>query len=163
MNRTITIAPVRKTVTVNASQEVAFETFVNRIGAWWPKDHSIGKSKLKDVRIEPQQGGRAYEIGEDGVEVKWGTVLTWDPYSRLVFTWQITSDWQPSPNNDTKVHSEVDVRFIPEGANTTRVELEHRNFERMGAGPGNIMRESVDKGWPGLLQLYAKVANGVKV
>ena len=160
MNQVVTIAPVRKSVTVAASQEVAFETFTTHIGRWWPKNHGIGKAKLADVRIEPRVGGRAYEIDEDGAEVKWGTVVLWEPHQRLIFTWQITSAWQPAAGEDRAVNSEIEVRFIAQGPTATRVELEHRNFERMGGEAGTTMRDAVDRGWPGLLQLFAATLGG---
>ena len=48
-----------------------------------------------------------------------------------------------------------------DAAGGTRVELEHQNFERMGAAEGETMRSAVDNGWPGLLQLYsAAVSTG---
>jgi uncharacterized protein YndB with AHSA1/START domain len=63
-----------------------------------------------------------------GVECEIGKVLVWDPPSRIVLGWQLTADWKFDPDLIT----EVEVRFIPESANTTRVELEHRNLERFG-------------------------------
>jgi hypothetical protein len=65
-------------------------------------------------------------------------------------SWDINSQWKP----DTTVASEVEVRFIAEGAHATRVELEHRKFEQMGAEPGAKMRKDVDGGWPGLLEIF---------
>ena len=50
--------------------------------------------------------------------------------------------------------SEVEVRFIAEGANATRVELEHRKFEQMGAEGGEKMRKGVDGGWPKMLERF---------
>ena len=46
------------------------------------------------------------------------------------------------------------MRFIADGTNATRVELEHRKFEQMGAEPGESMRKDVDRGWPGLLEKF---------
>ena len=155
MTPTLTIAPVRKSLRVNASQERAFEVFAGGIGRWWPKGKGIGSSKLKDLKIEPRLGGRVYEIDEDDSEVTWGRVLVWSPHQRLVLSWQISASWKPDANPDASVHSEVEVRFTPEGADTTLVELEHRNFERMGAEAGTTMRNSVDGGWPGMLDHYA--------
>jgi len=68
-------------------------------------------------------------------------------------TWDINSQWKP----DTTVSSEVEVQFIADGS-ATRVELEHRKFERLGAEGGEKMRKDVDGGWPGLLELFKKEA-----
>ena len=51
----ISPAPVRRSVRVKATPERAFEVFARQMGKWWPKGHSIGKSPLKDVIIEPQR------------------------------------------------------------------------------------------------------------
>ena len=69
-------------------------------------------------------------------------------------SWEIGADWKPDAR--AAFASEVEVRFLAEGAGRTRVELEHRNFERMGAPAGETMRNNVDGGWPGLLELFAK-------
>jgi uncharacterized protein YndB with AHSA1/START domain len=69
-------------------------------------------------------------------------------------TWDINSQWKP----DSTVNSEVEVRFIAEGANATRVELEHRKFEQMGAEAGESMRNDVERGWPGMLERFKQHA-----
>jgi hypothetical protein len=56
---------------------------------------------------------------------------------------------------DLKRSAIIEVRFIPEGPGMTRVELEHRNFERMAAPGGEKMRNEVDRGWPTITQLFA--------
>jgi len=154
MTRTIAIAPVRKSIQVKASQAHAFDVFTSGIGRWWPRTHSISKTPVKMPVIEPRLGGRWYELGEDGSQTKVGKILVWDPPRRFVVTWEINSSWQA----DDSVSSEVEVKFVAEGPNATRVELEHRKFERMGAQAGEKMRTDVDRGWPGLLELFRKEA-----
>ncbi len=84
---------VRKALMVEASAERAFRVFTEKLGAWWPvATHHIGKVPARTVMIEPREGGRWYEQGEDGSECNWGRVLVWDPPRRLVLAWQITSD-----------------------------------------------------------------------
>jgi uncharacterized protein YndB with AHSA1/START domain len=159
MNRTISIAPVRKSVIVKATPEHAFEVFTARIDCWWPKTHGIGATPIQESIIEPFVGGRWYTRCEDGSDVVVGHVRVWQPGVQLVMTWEVNAVWKP----DARVAyaSEVDVRFSPDGAGGTRVELEHRNFERMGGAEGEAMRNAVDNGWPGLLNLYvAAVAAG---
>lgn len=147
-------AAVRKTITVNAGVEHAFRVFTEGYDSWWPRTHHIGKVPMQKAIIETRAGGRCYTIQTDGAECDWGRVLVWDPPHRLVLAWQITHEWGYEP--DLSKSSEVDIRFIPEPGGRTRVDLEHRYFERHGAG-GTAMRTAVDaaNGWSGLLQLFA--------
>ena len=157
MNRTISIAPVRKTVVVQASAHEAFEVFTARINRWWPRTHSIGSAPVSETVIEPFVGGRWYANCEDGTQTVIGRVLIWQPGERFVVSWEISADWKPDPR--PAFTSEVEVRFVPDSAVRTRVELEHRNFERMGAAAGETMRKNVDGGWPTLLELFAQEAS----
>ena len=144
---------VRKTVTVEAGQERAFEVFTSGIGSWWPKEHHIGSADMAGCTFEPRVGGRWYETSVDGSECDWGQVLVWEPPHRIVHTWQIQADWKYDP--DVAKGSEVEVRFIAEGPNRTRVELEHRNFDRHGDG-GKEVADSVANphGWGYVLAQY---------
>jgi len=151
-SRTIRIAPVRKSVVVRAEPARAFEVFTAGIDRWWPKSHGIGNGPVKRSVIEPRVGGRWYAEYEDGSEVGNGHVRVWEPPSRAVFSWEISAEWKP----DSRVASEVEVRFVAEGPGLTRVEVEHRDFEPLGEQGGEKMRKDVDGGWPGLLQLFAQ-------
>lgn len=158
MTRTISIAPVRKSVVVETGAAEAFEVFTAGIDRWWPKTHGIGATPIRRSVIEPFVGGRWYTSHADGTDVVVGHVRVWQPGERFVVGWEVSSDWKP----DARVAfaSEVEVRFVAEAPGRTRVELEHRNFERMGAQAGEKMHDAVDSGWPGLLALYAKDASG---
>lgn len=153
MDRT-TAVPVRKSITVKASVEQAFRVFTEEFDTWWPRSHHIGKAPLKKAIIEGRPGGRCYSEQTDGTECDWGTVLVWDPPHRFVWAWQIQVQWQYEP--DLAKASEVEVRFTPEPNGSTRVDLEHRHFERHGAG-WETMRTAVDSanGWGDLLKLFA--------
>jgi hypothetical protein len=157
LNRTINIAPVRKSVLVQATPDEAFEVFTARLDRWWPKTHGIGRAPVRESIIEPFVGGRWYTKLEDGTEATVGHVLIWQPAERFVVSWEISAEWKPDPR--PTFTSEVEVRFVPDSAARTRVELEHRNFERMGAAAGESMRKGVDGGWPSLLELFAKEAS----
>jgi hypothetical protein len=74
-----TTAPVRKSITVNAGIERAFQVFTDGIDSWWPRSHHIGKSPMTRIIVEPRAGGRCYSEQEDGTDCDWGTVLTWEP------------------------------------------------------------------------------------
>jgi uncharacterized protein YndB with AHSA1/START domain len=145
-------APIRKTLIVKADAQHAFDTFVARMGRWWPKSHHIGTSPLLEVIVEPTVGGRWYERGDDGSECEWGKVLVWEPPSRLVLAWQIDGRFKYNPECMT----EVEVNFSAVAADETRVDFEHRYLERLGDNAMTI-RDMLNSGWPGILDLY--VAN----
>ncbi len=148
------VAPVRKSITVKAPVDKAFDVFTKGFDTWWPRSHHIGQSPLAQAVIEGKVGGRCYGRSVDGSESLWGTVTAWEPPRRFVFAWQITPDWKCQPDIDRA--SEVEVTFTPQPGGGTRVDLEHRHFERHGDG-GNAMRQSVDSpnGWGGLLKMFA--------
>jgi uncharacterized protein YndB with AHSA1/START domain len=147
-------SPVRKSIFVNASPEHAFDVFTSGMGRWWPKSHKIGPAELDRPVIEPRAGGRWYELDVDGSQCEIGRVEIWEPPARLVLIWQLT----PEFTYDAELITEVEVTFTPEGSGT-RVDLEHRDLDRMG-DKADAMRETVSGpgGWPGLLQLFADTA-----
>jgi uncharacterized protein YndB with AHSA1/START domain len=155
MTRTITIAPVRKTLRVKAGQAHAFEVFTSGIGQWWPRTHSIGNTPVKAVVMETHLGGRWYQLCEDGSEAVVGKIQVWEPPHRFVVSWDISCHWKADA---TRIGSEVEVRFIPDGPDATTVELEHRKFERMGEEAGEKMRRDVDGGWLGALEHFRREA-----
>ncbi len=146
---------VHRTITVAASQQRAFEVFTAQLGSWWPKDYHIGEAEMADFVLEPKIGGRWFEVGVDGKECETGRVTAFDPPQRLTLAWHLDGSFQYDP--DPEHASEVEVRFIVEGPTQTRVELEHRGFERHGAG-ADAVRGSVDspQGWTYCLDLFAK-------
>jgi hypothetical protein len=146
---------MKKTITVEASQAKAFKVFTANFDNWWPRENKIGRTALKQAVLEPRNGGRWYEVGEDGSECDWGTVLAFEPTARLLLAWQISATWQYDPTFVT----EVEVRFIEEGPKRTRVELEHRNLDRYGETAGT-MRDvfASPNGWGGILARFGKLA-----
>lgn len=155
MSVSIRPAPVKKSVTVAAPPEHAFEVFTAGFGRWWPASHSIGASKIKQAVIEPRAGGRWYEIGEDGSQCDWGEVLAWEPPKRIVLAWRIGVDWRFDPN----LLTEVEVSFTALGNDTTRVDLEHRLLENMGAAAEQAREVfGSEGGWSGLLAMFATAA-----
>ena len=144
------------TVQVDATQARAFEVFTDRFGTWWPMDtHHIGEKDAVAAVMEPRAGGRWFERAADGTECEWGSVLEWDPPARVLLAWHLTPEFAYDP--DPALATEVEVRFIPEGPASTRVELEHRGFAVHG-DRGAGMRSAVgsDGGWAGLLRTYAE-------
>ena len=153
---TITPAPVRKSVVVNTNAARAFEAFTNNIMRWWPPSHTLVKAPLKAVIIEPFVNGRWYHRGNDGLECDNGKVLAWEPPHRLLLAWQLNPEWQYDP----ELLTEVEVKFIAEGERKTRVELEHRHIERMGA-KAETARSMVDapNGWTAILEAYRQATD----
>jgi len=149
------VEPVRKHVVIEAPQAHVFNVFTRDIDKWWPREHHIGKSPLKQAILEPRDGGRWYAISEDGSECDTGKVLSWDPPNRVVLAWQITADWQYDPDFVT----EVEVTFTAEGPRTTRVDLEHRNLARYGL-KAEELRKGIDAptGWGLIFANFARVA-----
>jgi len=152
---------VRRSVVVGVDPARAFEIFTTGFDRWWPRKLPADPRKVppggapspvKESLIEPFEGGRWYSRCEDGSETDIGHVLAWEPGRRLVLSWEFDAQWRP----DATAASEVEVSFTPEGPNSTRVELEHRNFERMGQDGGRKMRGDVAGGWPTRLELYAQ-------
>ena len=152
--RRIAPAPIRKSIRVKASPERAFDIFVAGMGQWWLKSHSLLKTSQADVVVEPRDGGRWFEVGDDGSEYDWGRVLHWQPPSRVVLAWQLNADWTYDANFETT----VEVRFRPDGDHTL-VEFEHRDLERFGARAEELRgsdESGMDGGWGELLEQYRK-------
>jgi uncharacterized protein YndB with AHSA1/START domain len=151
----VVIEPVIKVVEVVLPIEKAFQLFTEGMAEWWPlHTHSIaadtfeGQTTAETVVFEPGEGGRIYEVMSDGTDRQWGTVLEWEPPSRVVFSWK--------PNLSEGPSSEVEVRFET-SADGTRVELEHRGWERFGE-LASKRREAYETGWPGVLELFRNAA-----
>ncbi len=108
--------------------------------------------------MQPAANGRFYERCVNGSECEWGRVLVWEPPRRVVLAWQLNAQWTFDP--DISHASEVEVRFIAEAADRTRVELEHRHFERHGEG-AEAIRTGVSSpdGWSAILQQFVDRAN----
>lgn len=139
------IEPVKKSVLVSLSVSDAFELFTKRIANWWPLvTHSVGEEKAETCVLEGRKGGRLYEIQKDGTESVWGTILSWEPPKRLVFTWH--------PGRESETAQEVEIVFTPEDGGT-RLDLIHRGWEILGED-AQKRRDNYDTGWDYVLGLY---------
>jgi uncharacterized protein YndB with AHSA1/START domain len=154
MSTAPTIPPITGNVTVGVPIEKTFRIFTDSFNSWWPHQYHIGRADMAEVILEPREGGRWYERGVDGSECDWGRVLAWEPPHRLVFTWQINSQWQFDP--DPEHASEIEVRFTPDGPGQTTVEVEHRLFDRLVGGDAIHGTINGGGGWTALLDGYAK-------
>jgi uncharacterized protein YndB with AHSA1/START domain len=145
---------VRKQIVVQAPVERAFAVFTERFGDFKPKEHNLLGAPIIETVFEPKVGGHIYDRAEDGSECRWARVLAFEPPDRLVFSWDISPQWRIETEPDNA--SEVEVRFVAETPQRTRVELEHRHLDRHGPG-WEAVRDGVgeDGGWPLYLARYA--------
>jgi uncharacterized protein YndB with AHSA1/START domain len=153
---TATATAVTTSVVVDVPQARAFSVFTDEIGTWWDPEHHLlpEGTTLSGMVFEPRAGGHVIDVFSDGTESRWSRVLAYDPPERVVFSWDINLQWEIETDLDRT--SEVEVRFIAEAPDRTRVELEHRNLDRHGDG-WEQMRAAVgsDGGWPSGMNRYA--------
>jgi uncharacterized protein YndB with AHSA1/START domain len=147
-------ASVRTQVVVEAPIDRAFRVFVEEFDRIKPRDHNLLEVDIAETVFEPRAGGRIYDRGVDGSECQWARVLVYEPPDRVVFSWDISLQWQIE--TDLERTSEVEVSFVSETPERTRLELEHRNLDRHGEG-WESARDAVagDGGWPLYLRRYA--------
>jgi uncharacterized protein YndB with AHSA1/START domain len=148
---------IRHEVVVQAPIERAFSVFTAGFGSFKPPEHNMLGVELAETVFEPHVGGDVYDRGVDGSVCRWARVLAYEPPERVVISWDINPQWQIETDPDKT--SEVEVQFIAEGADRTRVKLEHRAIDRHGED-WEAIREGVDSegGWPTYLRRFADVA-----
>jgi uncharacterized protein YndB with AHSA1/START domain len=153
---------VLREIVVDAPIERAFAVFTERLGDFKPPEHNLLAVPIAETIFEPRVGGHIIDRGEDGSECRWARVLVFEPPERVVFSWDISPRWEvvTEPANA----SEVEVRFISETADRTRVELEHRHIDRHGPEwPAVSDGVGGDAGWPLYLDRYAALFSEVDV
>jgi uncharacterized protein YndB with AHSA1/START domain len=156
MSMQATDTSVRTSIVVEAPIDRAFSVFTQEFGRFKPPEHNLLAVEIAETVFEPREGGHVYDRGVDGSECRWARVLAYDPPHRVVISWDISPQWQIE--TDPEKTSEVEVRFVAESAERTRVQLEHRNLARHGAGWEGV-REGVagEEGWPLYLQRFAEL------
>jgi uncharacterized protein YndB with AHSA1/START domain len=154
MSTQATDTSVRHSIVVDAPIERAFSVFTDGFGSFKPREHNLLDVDIAETVFETHVGGHIYDRGVDGSECRWARVLAFEPPDRVVFSWDISPQWQVETDPDRT--SEVEVRFVAESTERTRVELEHRNLDRHGDGWEGV-RESVagEGGWPLYLDRFA--------
>ena len=145
---------VHRTITVDAPIERAFSVFTERFGDFKPPEHNMLGVPIAETVFERHVGGHIYDRGTDGTECRWARVLAFEPPNRVLVSWDISPYWQIESDLDHT--SEVEIRFIAETPQRTRLELEHRNIDRHGPGWEGV-RDGVadDAGWTLYLDRYA--------
>ena len=148
---------IRRQIVVDAPIDRAFAVFTERFGDFKPPEHNLLALPIAETVFEAQVGGNIVDRAADGTECRWARILAYDPPKRVVFSWDISPQWRVE--TDPELTSEVEVRFVAETPERTRVELEHRHLERHGDG-WEAMRDAVGSpnGWQGGLELFARAA-----
>ena len=146
------IEPLRMSFEVECPPGQAFDLWTQRASSWWPVDHTVTAEPGVKVLFEARVGGRVFERTPAGQEVDWGQITIWEPPRRLGYLWHIRTDRADA--------TEVEIRFHDQGEAKTRVEIEHRGWERLGSrGPG--WRTANQAGWNGVLPEYVRVCSRV--
>lgn len=139
------IEPLRMSFQVGCPVAHAFDVWTNKISRWWPADHSVSGEDRLLVVLEGRPGGRIFERTSSGAEFEWGEVTVWEPPTRLAYLWHLRQDRADA--------TEVEITFVDQGDSTTRVEIEHRGWERLGAR-GQALRDANLAGWNTLVPHY---------
>ena len=146
---------VRTSIVVEAPIARAFKVFTEDFGRFKPAEHNMLKVAIAETVFEPKVGGHIYDRGVDGSECHWARVLAFEPPDRVVFSWDISPQWQIETDPDNA--SEVEVRFVAQDDQTTRVELEHRHLDRHGEGwEGERDAVGSPGGWPDGLRRFGE-------
>lgn len=130
--------------TVDAPLTRAFEVFTIGIGTWWDADKHILRAPLARMEFQPWVGGQIVDHGTDGSTCAWARILAYDPPSRVVFSWDISTSWELE--TDPAKASEVEITFDSVTPERTRMVLTHRHLDRHGDG-WEGMRDAVSSGW----------------
>jgi uncharacterized protein YndB with AHSA1/START domain len=147
---------VRRQVVVPVPIEEAFSGFTTRFGDFKPPEHNLLGVPIAETVFEAHVGGAIVDRGVDGSECRWARILAFDPPTRVIFSWDIGPTWQLE--TDPASASEVEVRFVAESADRTRVELEHRHLDHHGPGWQSV-HDGVaeDQGWQLYLDRYVSL------
>jgi uncharacterized protein YndB with AHSA1/START domain len=147
-----TDSAIRREIVVDVPPERAFQLFTAEMTSWWPAAHHIGSAPIAEVIVEPRPGGRWYTKHEDGTQTSTGVVVAWEPPGRFVVTWQIGADWK----YHAQLVTTVEVRFVEEAPDRTRVVLVHRDLEAYGP-EAERMRETFEEpgAWQRTLAAFA--------
>ena len=146
------IEPLRLSLVVACTAEHAFRTWTGNTSSWWPVGHTVSGEAGLSVVFEPRVGGRIFERAPGGEEIDWGEITVWDPPRRVGYLWHL--------NTDRSDATDVEIAFEQVGESSTRVEIEHRGWERLGAARGPAWRDANQNGWGGVLPFYAAACGG---
>jgi uncharacterized protein YndB with AHSA1/START domain len=138
------IEPLRVDVDIDCPPAHAFATWTERFASWWPRSHTVSGDPVAVV-LEPRVGGRIYECTPAGDEIDWGEVTGWEPPNLLTYRWHMRRDRADA--------TDVEIRFLPAGSASTRMQITHTGWERLGAD-AETGRDANRGGWTGLLPVF---------
>lgn len=142
-------------VSVNLSPAAALEKFRHDIARWWPREYTYSGTSMEDLFLEGRKGGIFWERGPEGFRCDLARVMRWVPPDKMILRWHISPSHRPEP--DPQRASEVEIRFVADGAGGTRIEVEHRGFAKHGqAGAEYCARMGSETGWPFILRRFAE-------
>lgn len=142
--------PIRQSQVIRSDPAHTFSVFTGRLAEWWPLvPFSFGQERVRVVTLDGRVGGEVTEVWDDGTTHVWGTLREWDPPHAFTMTWNITG-----------TPTEVALRFTELAPALTRVELEHRGWDRLTeeelgrdcALPGGYRGGSFQRGWVVILR-----------
>ena len=145
------IDPIIKSVLVPLTPQEAFNLFLSDLDKWWPSaSHSVSGSKNHRPKlvIEPVTGGKILELGTDGTQHIWGTILGWDDGEYVSFT------WHPGRSADEATVVSIQFSAVKEGC---KVNLTHGGFDILGPQADAISTSYVT-GWEMVLGCYSRSA-----
>jgi Activator of Hsp90 ATPase homolog 1-like protein len=141
------IEPLRMSLMVSCDATHAFETWTMRASSWWPRDHTASQESSLEVVFEPRVGGRIFERTSSGREIEWGEITIWEPPRRLGYLWHLVADRSAA--------TDVQIGFVPVTDSSTRVEIEHGGWDRLGSEHRSQRRDANVSGWASLLPMFA--------
>ena len=139
------IEPLRLSFVVACPADHAFATWTAKASSWWPAEHTVAREKGMKIVFEPRAGGRIFERTSSGQEIDWGEITEWDPPRRLRYQWHIATDAVNA--------TDVEIAFRPLSDASTRVEIEHSGWDRLGDS-GRTWRDANQGGWDGVMPAY---------
>lgn len=142
------IEPLRLSLVVGCDAAHAFETWTTRASSWWPREHTASQERALEVVFEPRVGGRIFERTASGEEFDWGEITVWEPPHRVGYLWHISGD--------RSAGTDVQIGFMRVTDSSTRVDIEHGGWDRLGAERGSQLRDVNVGGWNGVLPVFAR-------